>query len=95
MADELLSRRDIAVVVENGSPFLFKNGEESVRRMRSFYSIETLRGFSIEAECSKIVAWANISIEAECSKIVAWANRCMQKDIIAKTLPDQKKLNQW
>ncbi|KAF3962379.1 hypothetical protein CMV_013100 [Castanea mollissima] len=32
----LLSRRDIAVVVENGSPFLFKNGEESVRRMRSF-----------------------------------------------------------
>ncbi|GMY20073.1 zinc finger protein VAR3, chloroplastic [Fagus crenata] len=32
----LLSRRDIEVVVENGQPFLFKNCEDSVRRMRSF-----------------------------------------------------------
>lgn len=32
----MLSRRDIEVVVENGTPFLFKNGDDSVRRMRLF-----------------------------------------------------------
>lgn len=32
----LLSRRDVEVVVEHGAPFLFKNGDVSVRRMRSF-----------------------------------------------------------
>ena len=42
-----------------------------------FYSIETLGGFKVEAQCSKIVAWAK---------------RCMQKETIAKTLPDQKKV---
>lgn len=41
------------------------------------YSIETLGGFKIEAQCSKIVAWAK---------------RRMQKETIAKTLPDQKKV---
>ncbi|KAL0008930.1 hypothetical protein SO802_010432 [Lithocarpus litseifolius] len=35
-----------------------------------YYSIETLRCFKIEAQCSKIVAWAK---------------RCMQKETIAKT----------
>ncbi|KAL0008923.1 hypothetical protein SO802_010425 [Lithocarpus litseifolius] len=42
-----------------------------------FYFIETLGGFKIEAQCSKIVAWAK---------------RCMQKETITKTLPDQKKV---
>ncbi|KAF7801421.1 Zinc finger protein VAR3, chloroplastic [Senna tora] len=32
----LLSRRDIEVVVEHGSPFLFRNAEDSARKMRSF-----------------------------------------------------------
>lgn len=32
----LLSRRDIEVVVKHGAPFLFKNGDVSVRRMRSY-----------------------------------------------------------
>ncbi|KAL4203130.1 hypothetical protein AMTRI_Chr01g102440 [Amborella trichopoda] len=31
-----LSRRDIEVIVENGSPFLFKDGTGSTRRMRDF-----------------------------------------------------------
>ncbi|KAK7859932.1 putative glutathione s-transferase parc [Quercus suber] len=56
--------------------YLFEEIPVLVSFYTRFYSIETLRGFSIEAECPKIVAWAN---------------RCMQKDIIAKTLPDQKK----
>ncbi|XP_061372517.1 zinc finger protein VAR3, chloroplastic [Gastrolobium bilobum] len=34
----LLSMRDIAVVVEHGSPFLFREAEDSVRRMKSFVS---------------------------------------------------------
>lgn len=32
----MLSRRDIEVVVQSGLPFLFKNGDDSVRRMRLF-----------------------------------------------------------
>ncbi|MQL95400.1 hypothetical protein Taro_028062 [Colocasia esculenta] len=31
-----LSKRDIEVLVENGSPFLFKNGFNTIRRMKSF-----------------------------------------------------------
>ncbi|KAM0941099.1 putative Zinc finger, RanBP2-type [Dioscorea sansibarensis] len=34
----LLSRKDVEVVVENCSPSLFKNGKNSVRRMRAFLS---------------------------------------------------------
>nr|KYP63986.1 hypothetical protein KK1_018573 [Cajanus cajan] len=34
----LLSVRDIAAVVEHGSPFLFRDAEDSVRKMRSFLS---------------------------------------------------------
>ena len=33
------------MVVENGSPFLFKNGEESVRRMRSFLGNVSIGNF--------------------------------------------------
>ncbi|KAJ0080452.1 hypothetical protein Patl1_23546 [Pistacia atlantica] len=32
----MVSRRDVEVVVENTTPFLFKNGEDSVRRIKSF-----------------------------------------------------------
>lgn len=32
----MLSRRDIEVVVQSGLPFLFKNSDDSVRRMRLF-----------------------------------------------------------
>lgn len=32
----MVSRRDVEVVVENTTPFLFKNVEDSVRRMKSF-----------------------------------------------------------
>ncbi|GAV90115.1 GST_C domain-containing protein/GST_N_3 domain-containing protein, partial [Cephalotus follicularis] len=35
---------------------------------------------------------ANLSIEAECPKLIAWAKRCMQKESVAKSLPDQKKI---
>ncbi|KAL0008920.1 hypothetical protein SO802_010422 [Lithocarpus litseifolius] len=37
----------------------------------------------------------NINIEAECPKIIAWAKRCLQKESVAKTLPDQKKVYEF
>ncbi|XP_030966302.1 glutathione S-transferase U19-like [Quercus lobata] len=37
----------------------------------------------------------NINIEAECPKIIAWAKRCLQKEAVAKTLPDQKKVYEF
>ena len=45
-----------------------------------FYAIETFGEFNIEAECPKIVAWAK---------------RCLQKETVAKTLPDQKKVYEY
>ncbi|GFZ12381.1 glutathione S-transferase TAU 19 [Actinidia rufa] len=32
------------------------------------------------------------SIEAECPKLIAWAKRCMEKESVAKSLPDQHKV---
>ncbi|CAN4104371.1 unnamed protein product [Withania somnifera] len=36
--------------------------------------------------------YGNFSIEAECPKIVAWAKRCIQRDSVAKSFPDQNKV---
>ncbi|KAF3681708.1 putative glutathione S-transferase parC [Capsicum annuum] len=36
--------------------------------------------------------YGNFSIEAVCPKLVAWAKRCMQRDSVAKSLPDQHKV---
>uniref|UniRef100_A0A2N9HUD5 glutathione transferase n=1 Tax=Fagus sylvatica TaxID=28930 RepID=A0A2N9HUD5_FAGSY len=45
-----------------------------------FYAVETFGEFSIEAECPKIIAWAK---------------KCLQKETVAKTLPDQKKVYEF
>ncbi|KAF7851903.1 hypothetical protein BT93_L1618 [Corymbia citriodora subsp. variegata] len=45
-----------------------------------FYTLETL---------------ANFSIREECPKLVAWAKRCLQRESVAKSLPDQYKLNDF
>ncbi|KAE8679059.1 Glutathione S-transferase U25 [Hibiscus syriacus] len=37
----------------------------------------------------------NFSIEAECPKLIAWAKRCMQKESVAKSLPDQEKVYEF
>ncbi|XP_007022199.2 PREDICTED: probable glutathione S-transferase [Theobroma cacao] len=34
----------------------------------------------------------NFSIEAECPKLIAWAKRCLQKESVSKSLPDQEKV---
>ncbi|KAG2687523.1 hypothetical protein I3760_09G055200 [Carya illinoinensis] len=45
-----------------------------------FYALETFGEFSMEAEQPKIFAWAK---------------RCMQKESVAKTLPDQQKVYEF
>ncbi|KAI4333376.1 hypothetical protein L6164_018199 [Bauhinia variegata] len=34
--------------------------------------------------------FGNFKIEAECPKIIAWAKRCMQRESVSISLPDQK-----
>jgi glutathione S-transferase len=36
--------------------------------------------------------FGKFSMEAECPKIIAWAKRCLLKESVAKSLPDQKKV---
>jgi ribosomal protein S24E len=58
----LLSRRDVEVVVEHGAPFLFKNGDVSVRRMRSFLgngeSNVSVRIYHIYASSLLLLFWS-------------------------------------
>ncbi|XP_042941047.1 probable glutathione S-transferase isoform X1 [Carya illinoinensis] len=39
--------------------------------------------------------FGEFSTEAEHPKIIAWAKRCMQKESVAKTLPDQQKVYEY
>lgn len=34
----------------------------------------------------------NFSIEAECPKLMAWVKRCLERESVAKALPDPKKV---
>ncbi|XVF79341.1 hypothetical protein PTKIN_Ptkin14bG0213800 [Pterospermum kingtungense] len=34
----------------------------------------------------------NFTIEEECPKLIAWAKRCLQKESVAKSLPDEEKV---
>ena len=36
--------------------------------------------------------FGKLSLEAEFPKIIAWAKRCLQKESVAKSLPDEKKV---
>ena len=39
--------------------------------------------------------FGSLNIESECPKFVAWAKRCLQKDSVAKSLPDQHKVYEF
>jgi len=39
--------------------------------------------------------FGKFSVEAECPKIIAWVKRCLKKESVAKTLPDQKKVYEF
>uniref|UniRef100_A0A151UEC8 Glutathione S-transferase n=2 Tax=Cajanus cajan TaxID=3821 RepID=A0A151UEC8_CAJCA len=36
--------------------------------------------------------FGNLNIESECPKFVAWVKRCLQKESVAKSLPDPHKV---
>ncbi|KAJ1376727.1 Thioredoxin-like superfamily [Sesbania bispinosa] len=36
--------------------------------------------------------FGNFKMESECPKLMAWVKRCMQKETVSKTLPDEKKV---
>ncbi|WVZ00707.1 hypothetical protein V8G54_026776 [Vigna mungo] len=36
--------------------------------------------------------YGNFKMEAECPKLIAWAKRCMERETVFKTLPDEKKV---
>ncbi|GLU17694.1 hypothetical protein SLE2022_340500 [Rubroshorea leprosula] len=48
-----------------------------------FYVMETSGNFNIVAECPKLVSWASWA---------SWAKRCMERESVSKTLPDQYKM---
>ncbi|XP_050208495.1 probable glutathione S-transferase [Mercurialis annua] len=35
---------------------------------------------------------ANFNVEAECPKLIEWARRCLKKESVSKSLPDQKEV---
>lgn len=39
--------------------------------------------------------FSNLKIEAECPKFIAWAKRCMQKESVSKSIPDQHKVYEF
>lgn len=39
--------------------------------------------------------YGNFSMEVEFPKIIAWVKRCMQRESVAKSLPDSKKILQF
>ena len=36
--------------------------------------------------------YGNFKMDTECPKLVAWAKRCMEREAVSKTLPDEKKV---
>ncbi|XP_010459289.1 PREDICTED: glutathione S-transferase U24 isoform X2 [Camelina sativa] len=36
--------------------------------------------------------YGNINIESECPKLIAWAKRCLQRESVAKALPESEKV---
>ncbi|KAL2331162.1 hypothetical protein Fmac_018743 [Flemingia macrophylla] len=36
--------------------------------------------------------FGTLNVESECPKIISWANRCVQKESVSKSLPDQNKV---
>ena len=37
----------------------------------------------------------NFSVEAECSKLIAWAKRCLEKECVSSSLPDRRRVYEF
>ncbi|XP_043696951.1 zinc finger protein VAR3, chloroplastic isoform X3 [Telopea speciosissima] len=64
-----LSRKDMQVVVENGSPFIFKNALDSARRMKSFLGGSGNNG--VEMEKADMVDLMQFLLSYACNPLVA------------------------
>uniref|UniRef100_A0A2N9GCB8 Glutathione S-transferase n=1 Tax=Fagus sylvatica TaxID=28930 RepID=A0A2N9GCB8_FAGSY len=68
-------------------------GEEKEAAKKEFF--ETYKILEGELGDKPYFGGETFGIEAECPKIIAWAKRCLQKESVAKTLPDQKKVYEF
>ncbi|KAK9937623.1 hypothetical protein M0R45_014401 [Rubus argutus] len=64
---------------------------------RPYFGGETL-GF-VDVALVPFISWlsvyekfGNFSVEEECPEFIAWGKRCLQKESVAKSLPDQDKV---
>ncbi|KAJ4972113.1 hypothetical protein NE237_005212 [Protea cynaroides] len=64
-----LSRKDMQVVVENGSPFIFKSALDSARRMRSFLGGSGNNG--VETENADMVDLMQFLLSYACNPLIA------------------------
>jgi len=39
--------------------------------------------------------FGTLNIESECPKLIAWAKRCLQKESVTKSLPDEHKVYEF
>ncbi|KAK7334943.1 hypothetical protein VNO80_26712 [Phaseolus coccineus] len=75
---------------------IFKQLEETLGD-KPFYGGDTF-GF-VDVGLIPFYSWfytfetyGNFKMEAECPKLMAWAKRCMERETVSKTLPDEKKV---
>ncbi|KAL2331157.1 hypothetical protein Fmac_018738 [Flemingia macrophylla] len=73
---------------------IFKQLEETLGD-KPFYGGDTF-GF-VDVGLIPFYSWfytfetyGNFNMEAECPKLIAWAKRCMERETVSKTLPDEK-----
>eukprot|EP00268_Persea_americana_P040555 TRINITY_DN402_c2_g1_i1.p1 TRINITY_DN402_c2_g1~~TRINITY_DN402_c2_g1_i1.p1 ORF type:complete len:891 (-),score=182.09 TRINITY_DN402_c2_g1_i1:722-3394(-) len=95
-----LSQKDIEVVVENGSAFLFKNGMDSTRRLRSFLggngsNVELVRATTVDVmrfllsyACNPLIA--SVSPNLNNRELVETAVRNLLNELSHMTRPVQK-----
>ncbi|KAG6494281.1 zinc finger protein VAR3, chloroplastic-like [Zingiber officinale] len=79
-----LNKKDIEIIVENGSPFLFKNGAHSTRRLQSF-----LRADGAEAQDSEVAQTVDIMrylVSFACSiHATSDANSLRNRDLVCES----------
>ncbi|KAG5000496.1 hypothetical protein JHK87_021568 [Glycine soja] len=75
---------------------IFKQLEETLSD-KAYYGSDTF-GF-LDIGLIPFYSWfytfetyGNFKMEEECPKLVAWAKRCMQREAVSKSLPDEKKV---
>ncbi|KAL9437900.1 hypothetical protein AB3S75_023716 [Citrus x aurantiifolia] len=65
-------------------------GEEQEAAKKEFFEVlKTLEG---QLGDKPFFGRDNFGVEAECPKFIAWVKRCLQRETVAKALPDGKKV---